>query len=152
MRQFINQGEINLPKNGQKSDIIVVSACLAGLNTRYDGMNKGVNWIIELVKKGKAIPLCPEVLGGLSVPRPRSTITGNRVINEIGEDVTDNFRRGAFIFIEIVKILKPKSIVLKEGSPSCGLRFTNINWKREKGAGVTTRLLLKKSYILKSID
>lgn len=152
MRQFINQGEINLPKNGRRSDIIIVSACLAGLNTRYDGMNKGVDWIIDLVKKGKAIPLCPEVLGGLPVPRPRSTIIGKKVINEIGEDVTDNFRRGAFIFLAIVKILSPKKIILKEGSPSCGLRFTNIMWERKRGAGITARLLTKKNYILESID
>ena len=125
------------------NDIIVVSACLAGLKTRYDGKSKPVEEIIELVNKGKAIPLCPEMLGGLPVPRPKATITENGVVNENGKDVTREFTTGAQRFLNIVRSLGVKRVILKDGSPSCGVEHTNIGWKKVKGSGITTSLLKK---------
>ena len=47
----------------------LVSACLCGEKVRYDGKTKTVDKIKKLVDEGKALPICPEVEGGLPVPR-----------------------------------------------------------------------------------
>ena len=61
--------------------MILVSACLAGLNTKYDDTANSDDKVIALVKAGKAIPVCPEQLGGLPTPRPRAVRKGNKVIH-----------------------------------------------------------------------
>ena len=75
--------------------MILVSACLLGINCKYDGGNNFNQKVFDLVKEGKAIPVCPEQLGGLKTPRIPSEIKmidGKRcVINSEGEDVTENF-------------------------------------------------------------
>ena len=75
--------------------MILVSECLAGVPCRMDGKSKPVPEIVKLVEEGKAIPVCPEVLGGLSTPRIPSERLGNRVVNKEGEDVTAVFVKGA---------------------------------------------------------
>jgi len=122
-------------------EIIVVSACLCGIRSRYDGKSKYVEDIMKLVDNGEAIPLCPEMLGGLPVPRPKATIMDGRVVNEHGEDVTEAFKRGAERFVCIVEKLGVKRVIMKDGSPSCGVKYTNKNWKKIEGSGITTSLL-----------
>jgi len=99
----------------------LISACLAGINCKYDGQNNISNEIISLVKKGEAILVCPEQLGGLSTPRPPAEIKGNRVININGDDVTEQFKRGANETLKIAKLYGIKKAILKAKSPSCGV-------------------------------
>jgi len=83
----------------------LVSACLAGLNVRFDASNKANQKIIALVEAGEAIPVCPEQLSGLKTPRNQAEIIGgqgetvlenNNIVRTIkGEDVTESFVRGA---------------------------------------------------------
>jgi len=108
---------------------ILVSACLIGVNCRYDGKNAYRKKVAELAEKNCLLFACPEQLGGLTTPRPRNLIKGNRVINELGVDVTKNFQRGAREFLKIAKKFGVKRIILKSRSPSCGRN------------GVVTRLL-----------
>lgn len=114
---------------GEKPTII--SACLLGIKTRYNG---------EGAYNGKAvkeagsyiIPVCPEQLGGLSTPREPAEITEGTgvdvlsgkagIIDLAGEDVTENFLRGAEAVLEITRLTGAEKAVLKERSPSCGLR------------------------------
>ncbi|RKX67402.1 DUF523 domain-containing protein [candidate division TA06 bacterium] len=127
---------------------IMVSACLLGIKCRYDGKSKRNKDVIEYCKDALIIPFCPEQLGGLSTPRIKATITErDSVINFAGEDVTENFHRGAMETLLIVSITKPDEIILKEGSPSCGLTETNVNWERKKGSGITTTLLKRNTNI-----
>lgn len=102
----------------------IVSACLAGIKCRYDGRDNGDDFVYRLVEEGKAIPLCPEVLGGLPIPRVpceiRSRGGTKRVINREGQDVTENFERGAKKTLEIAKLVGAKAAILKAKSPSCG--------------------------------
>jgi uncharacterized protein YbbK (DUF523 family) len=71
----------------------IVSACLAGIKCRYDGKASPCQKIIDLVKQGKAIAVCPEQLGGLSTPRVPAEQKENKVITKDGEDVTKQFRK-----------------------------------------------------------
>ncbi len=130
----------------------MVSACLIGMNTRYDGSNSIREEILSLFDKGVVIPLCPEILGGLGIPRPKSTIKNGRVLNDKNKDVTLQFKKGAEEFFNFVKTIKPDHIYLKEGSPSCGVNITNIKWERTNGSGFTTMLLKENNYKLSGIE
>ncbi len=142
--------------------MIIVSACLAGLPTRYDLEIETCPEVIELVRKGVAIPLCPEQLGGLPSPRPASTFEGvdardilegkGKILSSLGVDVTDEFLRGAYAVLNIAKLVSAKEAILKEGSPSCGVNYTNRDFKRTKGMGILAYLLNINGISLRSVE
>jgi len=108
----------------------LVSSCLLGLCTRYDGASKPNADCVRLLQHTILIPVCPEQLGGLSTPRERSILTGGdgrdvlagtaRVITESGRDVTEYFIRGAHMTLEIANLNTASTAILKAKSPSCG--------------------------------
>ena len=127
----------------------IVSACLAGVKCRYDG-NAFVNEKVQkLFQDGKAIPLCPEILGGLSIPRQCCEIIKNkngedRIYNKSGEDVTNFFIEGAKKTLETCKCLGIKKAILKSKSPSCGYGIIydgSFSGNLTVGKGFTARLL-----------
>lgn len=75
--------------------MILVSACLLGCACRYDGRSKGHPLAQELARRGLAVPVCPEQLGGLATPRAPSEQREGRVVSAAGDDVTAQYRRGA---------------------------------------------------------
>lgn len=99
---------------------ILVSACLLGVACRYDGKSKPNKDVIALMDKYNLIPFCPEVTGGLPTPRHPSEIVGDRVLNNIGVDVTAQYKKGAEEALRIAKMYNCKYAILKEKSPSCG--------------------------------
>lgn len=100
--------------------MLIVSACLAGFPCRYDG-KKAINTAVQqLVKEGKAIPVCPEQLGGLPTPRLPAEMKAGKVINSGGNDVTEAFEKGAAVVLEIAKQYGCTDALLKARSPSCG--------------------------------
>lgn len=100
--------------------MILVSACLAGLHCRYDGEEKSNETVIRLVQEGKALPVCPEQLGGLTTPRLPCEIINGRVIRKDGTDVTAEFARGARECLALAELTGAKFAILKAKSPSCG--------------------------------
>ena len=100
--------------------MIIVSACLAGLHCRYDGGEQSNEEVIRLVAEGKAIPVCPEQLGGLSTPRLPCEIVNGRVVRQDGVDVTAEFVRGARDALSLVRLADAREAILKARSPSCG--------------------------------
>ncbi|MGB3341685.1 MAG: DUF523 domain-containing protein [bacterium] len=99
---------------------VMVSACLLGINCRYDGKNACNKQVASMVDSVRIIFACPEQLGGLTTPRSKNRIVGDRVVNEKGIDVTGNFYRGAREFINIAKKFGVRKFLLKNRSPSCG--------------------------------
>ena len=75
--------------------MILVSACLLGCACRYDGQSKPHPLAMELARQGRAVPVCPEQMGGLTTPRLPSERQGERVVMQDGRDVTEEYRRGA---------------------------------------------------------
>ena len=128
---------------------ILISACLIGDKTKYDGSsNKDKNpYMEQLLEKYELVPFCPEVAGGLKTPRNPSERKNDRVIMNDGTDVTRNFRVGADKALDVCLYLGIKVAILKERSPSCGVhqihngRFEN---KLIAGQGVTAELLKRK--------
>ena len=100
--------------------MLIVSGCLADLNCRYDGTAKPCEKVIRLVAEGKAIPVCPEQLGGLPTPRISAEIRGNRVIRKDGVDITEEFQHGAQEAMKLVNLIGARTAILKARSPSCG--------------------------------
>ena len=131
--------------------MILVSACLVGINCRYDGSNSINDEIIKKFKAEGFIPVCPEQLGGLPTPRPSSSIqngTGEEVVAgkvkvvDVNEkDVTKEFLKGAQEALKIARLAGAKKAILKENSPSCGVKFTNSSFKKINGPGVFTSML-----------
>ncbi|MCL2383888.1 MAG: DUF523 domain-containing protein [Oscillospiraceae bacterium] len=124
--------------------MIIVSACLAGVNCNYKGSNYKIEKIAELVENGEAVVVCPEALGGLGVPRIPVELINGRAIRKDNEDVTDAFLIGAEKTLEFCKKHNCKKAILKSKSPSCGCgkvydgTFTSTIID---GDGITTKLL-----------
>ncbi|MFW5902534.1 MAG: DUF523 domain-containing protein [archaeon] len=122
----------------------IVSACLAGIDCNYKGESSPCEKVIELVKQGKAVALCPEKLGGLPTPRPPAEQKGEKVLTDEGEDVTEEFEKGAEEVLKTAKLIKCKEAILKARSSSCGSKkiydgtFTGT---LIDGKGVTAKLL-----------
>ncbi|MBR0206062.1 MAG: DUF523 domain-containing protein [Clostridia bacterium] len=124
--------------------MMIVSACLAGLPCRYDGKAKPCAEVMELVRSGKAIPLCPEQLGGLPTPRPPCEIRAGRVMDRDGADRTEAFRRGAQAVLAAAQAYGATEALLQNRSPSCGLGWIydgTFSQKLVRGSGITAQLL-----------
>ncbi len=125
---------------------ILISACLIGDKTRYDGKSSYHPLVKELLKKYELIPFCPEVEGGLPTPRKPSEIIEDKVMMSNGKDVTKNYTLGAEKALNICKALNIKIAILKDGSPSCGSKKIHdgkFTGHTISGNGVTTKLLRK---------
>ena len=99
---------------------ILVSACLVGDNTRYDGKNCKNNEIIKLNEKFDFILCCPEVQGGLKTPREPFEILNGKAVTLNGRDITNNIEKGIAYYENIIRFYDIKVAILKELSPSCG--------------------------------
>ncbi len=99
---------------------LLVSACLLGLCTRYDGCAKAHEEVLALRRQHTLIPVCPEQLGGLPTPRPASERVGDRVLSREGRDVTAAFMRGAEASLQVYRLCACEAALLKQRSPSCG--------------------------------
>lgn len=123
---------------------ILVSACLLGVDCKYSGGNNYNEKVIEYIKDKEVIPVCPEILGGLSTPRPPSERIGSKVINNQNIDVTKEYTKGAQQALLLAKLFNVKKALLKAKSPSCGKgsiydgTFSSV---LIEGNGVTTDLL-----------
>jgi len=103
----------------------LISACLAGINCRYDGKNCERKVFVDLIRWGQAVPVCPEQLGGLPVPRPCCEIVtgeaGEKKVRSIdGQDFTKEFIKGAEETLVIARANSITKAILKSNSPSCG--------------------------------
>ena len=136
--------------------MLVVSACLVGVNCKYNGGNNDNEKVKEFLKDKEYIIICPEQLGGLTTPRKQSEINcldgrdvlcGNgKVISCESVDVTENFVNGANESLKIAQMFNCDKALLKEGSPSCGCNLIydgTFSGKKIPGKGVTAALFIE---------
>ena len=123
---------------------ILVSGCLLGNPTRYDGKSKRNEAVCKLKDVVDFIVICPEHDGGLPIPRDPCEIQGNKVISLKGRDCTFEYTKGATMALEAAKRDDIHFALLKEKSPSCGIHKIH-NGKFDGGVidgqGVTAKLL-----------
>jgi uncharacterized protein YbbK (DUF523 family) len=130
----------------------IVSACLLGVNCRYDGGNSYNRKIVQLVNNEVLIPVCPEQLGGLTTPREAAKIMNGggsavldgkaKVIDERGQDVTKNLVSGAEEVVKLASLFGVNEAIMKSGSPSCGCGGSED--------GVTTAILKRRGILVKT--
>lgn len=137
--------------------MILVSGCLCGINCKYDGKNNLNEKVLKLMKEGKAIPVCPEQLGGQATPRPPHEIIGGDGAGVLqgtctvdgpkgNDDVSMEFIRGAEETLKIAKELNVNIAILKARSPSCGKGIIydgTFSGGKRPGNGVTAELLIR---------
>ncbi len=99
---------------------LLVSACLLGTACSHEGGDSRRAAVEALADTHRLVPVCPEVCGGLSTPRPAAERQGERVVNVNGDDVTDAYVRGARAAVELARATGARRAVLKARSPSCG--------------------------------
>lgn len=123
---------------------ILVSACLLGVNCKYNGGNNYSEEVDKILKNYDAIPICPEIFGGLPTPRTPAEKVGDKVLTKDGKDVTKEFVKGATECLFLAKKLGIKKALLKAKSPSCGageIYDGNFTGTLTKGDGITTKIL-----------
>ncbi len=134
----------------------IVSACLLGINCRYDGGCFHDDKLLELAAQGKVIAVCPEQLGGNATPRDPCEIDGGsggdvldgkcRVKTVKGEEITESFINGAREALKLAEACGAKKAILKARSPSCGfgkIYDGTFSSKIVPGNGVTAELLIR---------
>ncbi len=99
---------------------ILISACLLGVRCRYDADSKPIPEIEDLLRKGLALPVCPEQIGGLPTPRPACERRDDKVFGKDGSDLTEQFMKGAHQGLELALKAGCTRAILKARSPSCG--------------------------------
>ena len=128
---------------------IMVSACLAGENCKYNGGNNRNEKVLQLMQSKEVITVCPEQLGGLPTPRIPAEIREGLITARDGRIVDSEFRFGAEKCLEIARQEQPDLIILQSRSPSCGVKqrydgtFTGT---LVEGAGVTAQLLMDSGF------
>ena len=126
---------------------LLISSCMLGISSRYDGASKQVfseEILAALAEKYQLVPFCPEIYGGLPTPRVPSERVGNRVMMKDGRDVTENYARGAKEALRLCKVLGIGKALLKERSPSCGINGIydgSFSGTLTSGMGVAAELL-----------
>lgn len=123
---------------------IGVSACLLGKNVKYNGKNNFSPELVEKLNDAEIIDICPEVLGGLPIPRDPAEIVDGEVITNKGQSVDYEFRKGAKRALEIIKNEGIELVILQSRSPSCGkgqIYDGTFSSKLIEGDGVFVKLL-----------
>ena len=136
----------------------LVSACLIGINCRYDGKSSFSEEAARFLSDKRFVPTCPELLGGLGVPRRPCRFSGGdgqqvlagsaRVVDDTGNDLTDRFVTGAEQTLSIVLQWGVTRALLNERSPSCGVNEVYIGDEKTPGMGVTAALLKREGIVL----
>ena len=143
--------------------MILVSSCLCGEKCKYSGGDNYNAQVIEYCTGKEIVQVCPEVLGGLSIPRKPAEIVGGtaqdvlegkaQILNNQGEDVTESFVRGAKEVLEIARKYQVSEAILKAHSPSCGKgQVYNGEFKGIliEGNGITAQLLIEAGIVVKT--
>lgn len=136
--------------------MIGISACLGGVSCRYDGREQTIPTLKKLVTEGQAIVICPEVAGGLPIPREPAEIVGGdgfdvwdhqaKVMTISGKDVTEAYKNGAINAYQVLKEKQISTLILKANSPSCGsstIYDGSFTGSLKEGIGVATAYFLQ---------
>ncbi|QPI06891.1 DUF523 domain-containing protein [Campylobacter concisus] len=136
---------------------VLISACLAGINCKFNGENNLLDSGIldEISKKYHLLFVCPEVFGGLGTPREPAEMKNGLVVTKTAKDVSENFINGAEICLKIAKLNGCKKAILKARSPSCGsgqIYDGSFSKKLIFGDGVAAKLLKENGILVFSED
>ena len=128
---------------------ILVSACLLGRNCKYNGGNNYDEEIVEFLKDKEVIPVCPEVLAGLGVPRTPIEIVDGVLLDRYGNSVDDALRHAVAQILAQIRDEEIECAILKSRSPTCGVRQVydgTFSGRLIQGQGVLARALAEAGF------
>lgn len=134
---------------------IMVSACLLGENCKYNGGNNLSEKVMKFIEGHEVIPVCPEVMGGLSTPRVPSEIVNGVVTMTDGRNVDEEFRKGAQIGLDLAMKNNVDLVILQSRSPSCGVKQIydgTFSGRKIDGQGVFAKLLTEKGFRIVDVE
>lgn len=134
---------------------VVVSACLLGENCKYNGKNNRNEALLQRLQGHQVIPVCPEVLGGLGVPRPCVELRDGVAYNCHGEKVDAAFRAGVQKALERIQGQAVDLVILQSRSPTCGVKqiYDGTFCKRLiDGQGMLAAALAARGYRLVDVE
>jgi uncharacterized protein YbbK (DUF523 family) len=157
----------NLPSREERlaalreARVVLVSACLVGEACRFDGRSKHSEQVLAVLEGKEVVPVCPEVGGGMPIPRPPVELSGGTGVDvwagraralerEAGVDRTEAFKRGAQLALEACRKFGATVALLKEKSPSCGTQRVYEASVLRPGEGVTAALLRSEGIVVLS--
>jgi uncharacterized protein YbbK (DUF523 family) len=144
---------------------IAISACLLGIPCRWNAKSKLNQKAINIASQGNILMICPEILAGLTTPRPACEIIGGdgrdvligkaKIVDKNGKDYSKIFIKGAKEALSIIKKAGVKEVILKSGSPTCGGKHIydgTFSGNKKLGLGVFAALLKKERIKFTEID
>jgi uncharacterized protein YbbK (DUF523 family) len=151
-QQFFNVTIMGKGRKVRTMKKILVSECLyGGRMVRYDGGDKHEEdpVFLKWKQEGRLIPVCPEVFGGLTVPRTDSQRRGDRVLMRDGRDVTAEYKAGAEEARRLAQLHDVAFCIMKESSPACGsstIYDGSFSGRKIPGQGVSTEYLVNAGF------
>jgi len=143
----------------------LISACLLGIKCRWNGKDNKFTKALDLLEHEIMLPVCPEQLGGLPTPRACQEIQGGtgldvlekkaKVMNENGDEVTEQFIKGAEQTLKIAQLFGVKEFIGKSLSPSCSCSKIfdgTFSGRLLKGNGITSELLMQNGIKIRDVD
>ena len=129
---------------------VLISACLLGVDCKYNGSNNKLDdeIIHSLKEKYNLIPVCPEIMGGMPTPRNPVEMSDGKVFDYDGEEFTKEFEKGSEEVVKLAKLYDATIAILKENSPSCGTNYIydgTFNHQKIKGMGIAAHKLSKEN-------
>lgn len=126
---------------------VIVSSCILGKHCRYNGSNAINPSVIEWLKAHEVASLCPEVMAGLSTPRPSAELIDGRVEEVNGSDVTEIYQKGVQMAMADINESEIDLAILQSRSPTCGVnQIYDGSFKGQliEGQGIFAQYLIKK--------
>ncbi len=137
-----------------------MSACLVGVHCRYDGTSKRDARVLEYLENKIAVPVCPELLTGLGIPRPPAEIESGdgfdvlagkaRVILKDGREVTREFLAASRQALKLAALAQAGSALLKDNSPCCGVNCVYNRGRLVRGTGIFAAMLIREKISVRS--
>jgi len=134
---------------------VLVSACLVGRNCKYSGGNNYSQKVMDFLKDKEVIEVCPEVLAGMSIPRPRVEILNGKLIDEFGNDVDEKYRNGVAKALKQIEGQDIDLAILQSRSPTCGVKQIydgTFSGKLLAGQGALAEALIKAGYKVMDLE
>lgn len=128
---------------------ILVSACLLGRNCKYNGGSNYCEKVVQLAKERDVLPVCPEVLAGMPVPRTPIEIVNGVVTDRNGNVVDTAIRKAVAHVMALIEEEKIEYAILKARSPTCGVHQIydgSFSGTLIDGAGILAQALIDAGY------
>lgn len=134
---------------------VLVSACIVGTNCKYNGKNNKNLAAVNFLKDKEVIPICPELLAGMEIPRPCAEIVNGSVVDENGKNVDSAYRKAVSLALSKIQNEEIDLAILQSRSPTCGVNQiydSSFTGKLTAGTGLFAKALKQRGYKVVDVE